>query len=260
MTHNAQERPAKPWTNGDFRGFPKGNYEWKVVSGKDRKAAYSDFQAFLSTKFGCTGSAEITETLFVDHANPNKEQRDVLSIRTVTKCQGGTVWYVKADEETRGCLTYQLYQYSTIGDFKAYCPHYEWVNDYDQSKATVMSFVPFGVPQFYKGNKGAGTFFLITQAAAVGTAGFTWILSNSYYNKYYNERHPSKRTEYEELWKDTQNICYISLGITGVLYLGGMFHGLFAEGKHKKWELAIAPYIAPNNKDLALSFNFKQKF
>jgi len=93
------------------------------------------------------------------------------------------------------------------------------INLENESTANTLSFVPFGVPQYYKNYKGAGTFFLITQSTAVVTVGLTKYLSNSYYNDYMNERVPSQRAEYKRLSENYQTMFYISLGVTGVLYI-----------------------------------------
>ena len=257
-SHTLVAQPLEPWVNGNLPPST-GNYEWCVASGEGRVGAFRDFLNFLSAKFGCVRRGDIEEEMFIDAANPDREQRDALTIRTFIECEGRTVWFVRIKEayDPKTRLTHQLYQFSSTGEFSARHLEYVLVDDYDKSLANILSLAPFGVSQFYKGNKGMGNFFLISQASALVCAGLSWRLSNNYYDEYMKERDPSQRAEYQRLSQNAETLCFISAGVAGGLYVWGVLHGLFADGKRKKYELAWTPYITPNgNSGIALSFIF----
>jgi len=93
----AAQQLLEPWIKGQLPP-PTGAYEWRVAFGDGRAGAFKDFQTFLSTNFGCVTRSEIEEEMFMDAANPDRQQRDELTIRSFTECQGKTVWFVRAKE------------------------------------------------------------------------------------------------------------------------------------------------------------------
>ena len=250
-------QPLEPWINGQLPPV-KGKYEWRVASGDGRIGATRDFIHFLNSSLGCQVNSETETIMFMDQANPEREQKDEFTQRSNIKCSGGTVWYIRArevyDEKTR--RTYQLYQYSTFDAFKPDKLEYRLVNDYDKTKTNMLSFVPFGVAQFHKGDRKWGNFFLASEAIGLLSTGLTWYISSNYYDDYQKERDVKQRSEYKRLAQSWETLCYVSAGATGALYLSGVLHGLFADGKKKKYDLIIASYLTPKNNGVLLSLKF----
>jgi len=261
-SHTLVAQPLEPWVRGEVPPT-RGNYEWRVASGADRMEALRDFQFFLGQFMGCVPTLRIVTDLFIDQANPDRQQVDAVSIQGITECVGREVWALRArevvttDPATGRPRTFHLYQYSTVGEFRPHHLNYRLEAAYNKSRANALSFVPFGAAQFYKGDKGMGTFFLASQAVALASAGLTWKLSDNYYADFLRERNPAQKAEYKRLSENMETMFYVSLGIAGGLYVWQMLDGLFVNrGNRDNWRLAMAPYAIPRSTGLALSFSF----
>jgi len=253
-SHTLAVQPPEPWTMGEFPPA-KGSYEYRLATGPNEAQTRQSFELDLCRESGVTVSAKTVGHQMLDQVSGAEENRQFTGFSV--DCQGGKVWCYKVKDyrDAKGNV-YMLYEVSKKGDFRPYTPVYRRVNDYSKPTSIALSFVPFGAAQFYKGNKGAGTFFLVSQATAVVATGVLKWLANGYYNDYLNERNPTQRENYKRLSENADMMFLAALGATGGLYVGGILHGLFADGKRKKWDVAMAPYATPKNTGLALAVNF----
>lgn len=245
----------EPWINNEYPPVRGGNYEYRVASGTTEDAALQQFYMDLCREGGVLVEAKTTGHRFIDQVDA-KNERDQQFTGFTFGCQGDTVWCYRVRQQTINGMVYLLYEVSKKGDFKPYYPVYKQVENYKKPTSVALSFVPFGAAQFYKGNKGFGTFFLTSEAVALVGAGMAWYRSNNYYDDYLKERNPNQRAEYQRLSQNAETLCYISLGVAGGLYACQIMHGIFADGKRKKYDLAMIPYFTPNNMGFALLFNF----
>jgi len=260
-----------PWVDGTFPRPPQAGVDHIVSSGmgrtlsEARTTAQDQFIIVLGNLAGATidsrTGGEIKSEITYDSENVRirESSRNI----TLTNIERGqiTVSFIKVGEyyeHTNGMWhLWELYQVSMTGNrFTPFYPTYKLADNFNKSKANALSFVPFGAAQFYKGNRGMGTFFLAGQAVTLGSAGLFWKLSDNYYADFLRERNPTQKAEYKRLSETTETLFYVSLGVAGGLYVWQIFHGLFADSKRKEWRLTMAPYATPQSHGLALSFRF----
>ncbi|MCL2073860.1 MAG: hypothetical protein FWH18_08065 [Marinilabiliaceae bacterium] len=250
------QKPPEPWTKLEYPPI-RGNYDgYRLITGKNEKEILQKLNLELCNEGGVLIDIKTTGHLYLDQAKGGKEENIQFTGYTI-ECGGVRVWYYKVKEhrDEKGEL-YVLYEVSKRDDFTPYYPIYKLVDNYDKKMAFVLSFIPFGTPQFYKGNRGWGTFFLVSETLALIGTGMSLYMSNSYYDDFNKERNPEQRDEYKRLSQNFETLCYISAGIAGSLYLSGILHGLFAEGKYKKYELALLPFATQENKGIMATFKF----
>jgi TM2 domain-containing membrane protein YozV len=264
-----------PWVDGKFPPA-KGDFAYQRAYGESanlseaRRAARSDFFAQISSLAGedlkSDAKSEISSSTSANSASTSYKEKEAFEKVTTLRGKEINVAYVKVGEyyeEANGAYRlWELYEYrinfsaATEASFTPYIPAYSLVSTYSQAAAKALSFVPFGVAQFYKGNGGWGAFFLVSEAAFIAGAGLTWYMSGKYYDDFMRERNAQQRAEYKRLTQGYETLCYISLGVAGGLYVSGLLHGLFADGKRKEYRLTLAPYATPQSNGVALSLKF----
>ncbi|GHT13891.1 hypothetical protein AGMMS4956_10790 [Bacteroidia bacterium] len=244
---------AKPWIGNDFPPV-RGQYEYRKAHGDTEAAAWLQLQRDL-----CSGSGVTVKGTAISKTELNQStgaERDLLRTDFSVECGGSKVWCHKVDECTQDGNYHALYEISRQGDFKPYFPKYKLVDVYSKPLAVALSFVPFGAAQFYKGNSGWGAFFLVGEALAIGGAGYAWYKSDSYYSDFANSHNSADKADYKALSQTYETLFYVATGVAGGLYLSSLLHGIFADGKRLKYEVAFAPYVVPQAKGVALSLNF----
>ena len=121
-------------------------------------------------------------------------------------------------------------------------------------------FVP-GWAQIYKGSKGKGIFFIVTEAACVGGIVATESMRASYESKYDSTHDADKKRTYANKADNCSNLRNGFIAGAAAFYLWNVIDGIATKGKRKAFmlgdaQLRVSPYIAPQTGGFALSLNF----
>jgi len=253
--HTLVAQPAKPWTKREFPPI-RGNYEFRMVSGKTETEAFQ----MLSQELCRESGLRVTGSTVVRIESNARNENEQLSAEFTIDCEGQKVWCYKVDEyrATDGTLFF-LYQISKRGDFTPHFPNYELVDDFNKTTAVALSFVPFGVAQFYKGSTTKGIWLMAGQIATIGGASYAYLKHNDYYNLAKTD--PS----YKYKAQDMATLYHGFLITAFVVYGVGVIDGIMSKGRKRyvlqnNHRLGFTPHITPHARGTATGVSIQFKF
>jgi tetratricopeptide (TPR) repeat protein len=119
-----------------------------------------------------------------------------------------------------------------------------------------QNLIPFGIPQFCKGDKRRGTTFLIGEASlCIAGALSYYSVADGHYNDAKKTNDPQQRKAYMDKMRNWETASYTCFCIAGGFYIWQICQGLYADNKQKQ-KMILTPYVTPQSSGMALLYKF----